>query len=70
MHGTVTLAMQSFSRYHTSYFDTESVMQAPFIPYTRGYDIILKGGDTGNDKNSRKDERVTHKTWKNMCIAH
>ena len=31
MHGAVTIAMESFSRYHLSHFDTNSVMLAPFI---------------------------------------
>ena len=31
MHGAVTLTMESFSRYHLSHFDTNSVMLAPFI---------------------------------------
>ena len=31
MHGVVTLAMESFSRYHLSHFDTHSVMLAPFM---------------------------------------
>ena len=31
MHGAVTLAMESFSRYHLSNFDTHLVMLAPFI---------------------------------------
>ena len=30
MHGAVTLAMESFSRYYLSHFDTHSVMLAPF----------------------------------------
>ena len=34
MHGTVTIVMESFSRYHlstNSHLDTHSVMLAPFI---------------------------------------
>ena len=31
VHGAVTLAMESFSRYHLSHLDTHLVMFAPFV---------------------------------------